>query len=150
MTEPDVKEAARIAREAEARIPFNRVLGLKLEEIGPEESRISFAMRDELVGNAEKGSLHGGVISATLDAVGGLAAVTGAGSKSTITSVAELFGRLGTIDLRVDYLRPGVGEHFEARAWVLRAGGRIAVTRMELHADDDTLIAVGTGTYIVG
>jgi len=150
MAELGINEAARIARAAEAQIPFNRVLGLKLEEVGPDGSRISFPMRDELVGNAGKGSLHGGVISATLDAVGGLAAVTGAGTKSTVTSVAELFGKLGTIDLRVDYLRPGMGDHFEAKAWVLRAGSRIAVTRMELHADGETLIAVGTGTYIVG
>ena len=30
------------------------------------------------------------------------------------------FGKLGTIDLRIDYLRPGIGEHFELRAEVLR------------------------------
>jgi acyl-coenzyme A thioesterase PaaI-like protein len=26
----------------------------------------------------------------------------------------------------------------------------VTVTRMELHNDEDTLIAVGTGTYVVG
>jgi acyl-coenzyme A thioesterase PaaI-like protein len=31
---------------------------------------------------------------------------------------------------------------------VLRAGSRVAVTRMEFHNDSQDLIAVGTGTYI--
>ena len=41
------------------------------------------------------------------------------------------FSRLGTIDLRVDYLRPGIGSEFILRAEVLRLGSRVANTRME-------------------
>ena len=44
------------------------------------------------------------------------------------------FARLGTIDLRVDYPRPGIGEHFDLRAEVLRLGSRVANTRMEFSA----------------
>ena len=58
--------------------------------------------------------------------------------------------RNATIDLRVDYLRPGTGQVFTASAWILRAGNKFAVTRMELHNETDTLIAVGTGTYSLG
>jgi acyl-coenzyme A thioesterase PaaI-like protein len=36
------------------------------------------------------------------------------------------------------------------RGVVLRTGSKVAVTRMEMHNDQKTLIAVGTGTYIVG
>lgn len=61
----------------------------------------------------------------------------------------ELFGRLGTIDLRVDFLRPGSGKHFETTGYVLRAGSRVAVTRTEMRNDEARIIAVGTGTYIV-
>ena len=61
-----------------------------------------------------------------------------------------MFVRFGTVDLRVDYLRPGVGERFTASGTVMRSGRRIAVTRMEFHNDEGTLVAVGTGTYIVG
>ena len=32
------------------------------------------------------------------------------------------FSKLGTIDLRIDYLRPGIGERFELRAEVMRLG----------------------------
>jgi acyl-coenzyme A thioesterase PaaI-like protein len=32
----------------------------------------------------------------------------------------------------------------------MRTGRKVAVTRMELHNDERVLVAVGTGTYIVG
>ena len=57
---------------------------------------------------------------------------------------------MGTIDLRVDYLRPGIGKHFIASSFILRAGNKVAVTRMELHNDNGEHIAVGTGAYLVG
>ncbi|MGH9388979.1 MAG: thioesterase family protein, partial [Vicinamibacteria bacterium] len=31
-----------------------------------------------------------------------------------------------------------------------RSGNKVAVTRMELHNDEDSLIAVGTAAYLVG
>ncbi|MFM5687316.1 thioesterase family protein, partial [Aeromonas caviae] len=62
----------------------------------------------------------------------------------------ERFARLGTIDLRVDYLRPGRGNEFIATAHIIRAGSKVAVARMELHNEEGTHIAFGTGTYLVG
>jgi len=47
-------------------------------------------------------------------------------------------------------LRPGRGLYFIATGSVLRSGRKVAVTRMELHNDEDILIAVGTGCYLVG
>jgi uncharacterized protein (TIGR00369 family) len=57
---------------------------------------------------------------------------------------------MGTIDLRVDYLRPGRGKHFIATARIVRRGKRIAVVHMELHNDEGELIATGGGAYAVG
>lgn len=61
----------------------------------------------------------------------------------------ERFGRVSTIDLRVDFLRPGVGNWFVTTAYTLRTGNRVAVTRIELHKDQGDLIVVGTSSYIV-
>ncbi|HAV87176.1 MAG TPA: thioesterase family protein, partial [Pseudomonas sp.] len=58
--------------------------------------------------------------------------------------------RLGTIDLRIDYLRPGRGQRFSATATLLRSGNKVAVVRSELHNEAGVLIAVGTGTYLCG
>jgi uncharacterized protein (TIGR00369 family) len=68
----------------------------------------------------------------------------------SLSTLTQPIGRLGTIDLRVDYLRPGYGTEFVASATVMRAGRTVAVTRMELHNEKDVLIAVGTGSYVVG
>lgn len=135
------------------RIPFNRLLGLRFELIDDETARLRFDMRDALVGNFVRGSLHGGVISSSLDVIGGAVAFLGAIKRMRLKSLErelERFGNLGTIDLRVDYLRPGLGKHFVATGYVLRTGSRVAVTRMELHNDEQRLIAVGTGAYVVG
>jgi uncharacterized protein (TIGR00369 family) len=147
------EELARLVTVVEEQIPFNRVLGLKSFAIEDGVARVRIPMRDDLVGNFMRRSLHGGVISATLDLVGGIAALFGAAGNRIPENEEDgfaLFENLGTIDLRVDYLRPGVGEWFEATASVLRTGKRVAVTRMELSDDQGRLIAVGTGTYIVG
>ena len=57
----------------------------------------------------------------------------------------------GTIDLRVDYLRPGRGERFTATSSpVLRAGNKVAVARVELHNEEQLYIASATATYMVG
>ena len=110
-------------------------------------------MKDQLIGNQIHSILHGGVISAVLDTTGGATAIASAVEKMQGLSFEEISTRvsqIGTIDMRVDYLRPGRGAHFYATGTVMRTGNKIAVTRMELKNEKDLLIAVGTGTYIVG
>ena len=134
------------------KIPFNKALGLKAESISYERVRASFKMRDELVGNYERGMLHGGVISAVIDAAGGLAALMSVQEKlagKTLEARLERFGRGSTIDLRVDFLRPGIGKWFVATAYALRTGNKVVVVRIELNNDQDVLIAVGTGSYLI-
>ena len=59
------------------------------------------------------------------------------------------FSRLGTIDLRIDYLRPGIGERFVLEAEVLRLGSRATSTRMSFLYADGKLLASGAAAYIV-
>ena len=138
-----------IGRAFEHMIPFNRVLGLKLESLDPEAPRLRVDMRPELVGNPVRQILHGGVISAALDVVGGLAiALASYAAKPEPTTMAQ-FPNIGTIDLRVDYLRPGRGQYFIATGRVVRLGGRVAVVHMELVNDTGEQIATGSAAYIV-
>jgi acyl-coenzyme A thioesterase PaaI-like protein len=136
----------------EQKILFNRVLGLKITSLRPEQVTARIDMKQELVGHYAHNRLHGGVISAGLDAMGGLAIMAAIGARHMDEPPLQRlhrFGKLGTIDLRVDYLRPGVGDHFELRAEVMRLGSRVASTRMEFHAADGTLLSTGSGAYIV-
>jgi uncharacterized protein (TIGR00369 family) len=134
------------------KIPFIKVLGLKVESISYERVRVSFQMRDELMGNYKRGMLHGGVISSVIDAVGGLAALMGAQERmrgKTLATRLEKLERGSTIDLRVDFLRPGMGKWFVATAYALKTGNKIVVTRIELNNDQDDLVAIGTCSYFV-
>ena len=135
------------------KIPFNRHIGLKYQSVSEDEVIIIFAMKPELVGNYMQGILHGGVISSALDMVGGTMAAVGILNDNPATHLDQLkqkLAKLSTIDIRVDYLRPGRGEIFYAKAKLLRAGKKVAVVRMDLLNEKDTQIAVATGTYMVG
>ena len=136
----------------EERIVFNGFLGFRIESRGEDRVRIGFPMRDELVGHFLHGRLHGGVISSVLDATGGLAVMWSIAARHAHEDVAVIMGRfrhLGTVDLRVDYLRQGIGERFVATAETVRLGRRIAATAMRLENEAGTLIATGNATYIV-
>jgi len=137
----------------EEQIPFNKVLGLRVESLDMESVSLKIGMKEELVGNPVKGILHGGVISAVLDVTGGITAAMGVLKKMADRPLEEMGKRLlnvGTIDLRIDFLRPGLGRYFLATGSLMRTGQKVAVIRMQLHNDQDRLIAVGTGTYTVG
>ena len=96
---------------------------------------LTFQMKDEFVGNLVFRTLHGGVIASMLDAVGGhsvwlsaMKQLKGQPPEKQIKRVS----RIGSIDLRIDYLRPGKGKKFTATASILRMGNKVAVTRMAL------------------
>ena len=136
----------------EEKIVFNQLLGLKVTSIAPQQVVARIDMRPELVGHYAYNRIHGGVISAGLDAMGGLAVMAAIGAKHMGEPPEQRlhrFAKLGTIDLRIDYLRPGLGESFELRAEVLRLGSRVASTRMEFLGADGKLLSTGAGTYIV-
>lgn len=134
-------------------IPFNRLVGIQVDSLSTEAVHMHVMMREELVGNHIQGILHGGVIASILDVAGGAMALIGALQRLPELPVVERMmslSKLGTIDMRVDYLRPGRGKRFDAVSTVLRSGNKVAVVRTELHNDEGYLIAVSTGTYLVG
>lgn len=136
----------------ETRIVFNQVLGLKITDLRPEQVAARIEMQPQLVGHYAYNRVHGGVISAALDAMGGLAVMAAIGARhmdESVTQRLHRFAKLGTIDLRVDYLRPGIGDHFLIEAQVLRLGSRVATTQMQFLGADRKLLSTATGAYIV-
>jgi uncharacterized protein (TIGR00369 family) len=150
------EELMNITREGLDSCPFHKILGLKYESLTLEEIRVRLDMQKQLVGNPKEDILHGGVICSVLDAAGSLlvtAAIFKEMKDRPIEEAIERYSKLGkmsTIDLRIDYLMPGRGKYFLATGSILRLGAFVAVARMELHNDQNTLIAVGTGTYKTG
>lgn len=132
--------------------PFSNSLGVTVTSLEPGNVRLRFAMRDDFVGLTRNPMLHGGVIATVLDLVGGMTVFTEAMRKLRKRPRGDPLDRLqklNTIDLRIDYLRPGSGESFEASGYLLRSGSTVSVARMELHNENSDLVAVGTGSYII-
>ena len=137
-TEPRLDEIRDLFLE---KIPFNRVLGIEIVELSPGKALFSVPFRKELIGDPIRGALHGGVISALADTCGGCAVAAAVGGED----------RVSTIDLRVDYLRPGRAEELRCRGEVLRLGNRVGVAHMSLFhpSSPKDLIAEAKGVYSV-
>ncbi|MEA1062631.1 thioesterase family protein [Apirhabdus apintestini] len=134
-------------------MPFNRLLGLELEHFDNHLAQLSFRHQETLVGNHAQRILHGGAIAAALDVTAGLVCVGSALTRHETIAEDELrqrLARMGTIDLRVDYLRPGRGERFIVTGTLLRAGNKVAVARVELHNEMRLHIASAIAAYMVG
>jgi len=134
-------------------MPFNQLLGLKITQFDAQQSEVQFTWQDILIGNPSKKILHGGVTASALDLAGGTVVAANVIAQLTdMTSEAlhQSVSKIGTIDLRTDYLRPGRGEKFIVTAHIIRSGSKVAVARMEMHNELGEHIAFGTGTYMVG
>jgi uncharacterized protein (TIGR00369 family) len=117
-----------LVRLMEEHIPFNRMLGMKVEQLGAGTCILRLPWRDELIGDPLRQAVHGGVLSTLADTAGGLACF------SRLRSQDE---RVSTVDLRVDYLRPGPPLDLLCHAKTIRMGNRVAVARMTLLSGPD-------------
>ena len=119
------------------RSPFIGFLGVKVLGVDHDKSTFSARMplRPELERRAGTKQFHGGPIASFIDIVGDFAIGMMVG------------GGVPTINLRIDYLRPSVGDYIDATAVVRRAGRSTVVVDVEVFGPDGKLVAVGRGTY---
>ena len=133
-----------VRRFMDEEIPFNKVLGIRAGRVERDFVELILPFKRELLGNAHKGALHGGVLSSLADAAGGAA----------VFAAADLGDVISTIDLRIDYLQPAWGLTTVAEARVVRMGGRVGVARIQLFqipadAGDRVQVAESTAVYNV-
>jgi uncharacterized protein (TIGR00369 family) len=86
--------------------------------------------------------LHGGCITALLDACSGAA----------VFAALTEWKPIATLDLRIDYLRAGeVGKTIVARAHCYKTTRNVAFTRAAaFHDDESDPIATSMGTFMIG
>ena len=137
----------------EERVPFHQILKLHIVSLEEDNVCMKIEMRKELLGNYKYEMLHSGVIASILDATSSMIISLGLMKKMSESSFEEIktrIFRIGTIDLRIDFLKPGQGHYFLSTGSALHIGNRIAVVRTSLHNGKNILIAVGAGTYTTG
>ncbi len=129
--------------------PFYAYCGMQMRVIdGQIEAFVE--MKKDLIGNMAFQILHGGVAATILDSIGGITAMGELYKKASAEELEETskkVSRLATVDMRVDYLAPGRGQYFTARAETLRLGRKGCTMRMTLVNDEGKSIATAIASY---
>ena len=131
ISEADKQKAAEFVKN----VPYARLLGFELADLGAGEATIKLQMRDEL--RQPYGVLHGGATASLIDTAMAFAVRTCVADDVPTT----------TIDLTVHYLRPHTEGEIVCTAKVERAGKRILTVSAEVFNEQGKLIATALSTY---
>lgn len=134
--------ASRIAQGIAEFVPHNRALGIRFVGLEEQGVTLSLPWNERLIGNPETRVLHGGAITALMDATCGTA---------VFVSLMEPIP-IATLDLRIDYLKPARPEQeVRARAHCFKVTENVAFVRCEaFHPETPAdLVAVANGTFII-
>ena len=136
-TEPEKLDKAAIEA-IFARSPFISSLNLEVLSLDYGEMVITIRMPQSPSMERRPGTkqFHGGPLASFIDIVGDFAIGMMVG------------GGVPTMNLRIDYLKPAIGEAVIGKAVVRRRGKSAAVVDIDVTNEDGGLVAVGRGTYV--
>jgi len=137
----DTKLRLKLVKYFSAGVPHNHALGIGVLEMAPGEAVFELPYDLKLVGNPDTGVIHGGAITALIDAASGAA---------VFAALVDIIP-IATLDLRIDYLRPAeVGRAVIARATCYKMTRNVAFTRaVAYHDHPDDPIAHSVGTFML-
>jgi uncharacterized protein (TIGR00369 family) len=136
----DPEQVARIIETITQFVPHNRALGIRFVSVAGDVLTLALPYDEKLVGNPLTGVLHGGAITALLDAACGAAVFVKIRRPMPVA----------TLDLRIDYLRPATpAKEVLGRAECFRVTQNVAFVRCQAFhaAHEDELVAVANGTF---
>ena len=141
---PSPEALREIARHMVETVPQASALGFKLLSVEPSRGSIFTPWREDLVGDPDTGVIAGGVVTALLDHVCGLAIISTARDATTPFSTA-------TLDLRIDYMRPAAPRaDITASAHCYKLTRTIAFVRAHAYdADPQDPIATAQAAFIL-
>lgn len=113
-------------RKSLAEQPFmNDLLGAEVSAVAPGTVEITIPVRDAVL--QPHGNVHGIIASAAADSAAGYAAQT---------LLPEGFDVV-TVEYKINYLAPGIGERIVAVGQVVRAGRTLSVCTADVFAETD-------------
>ena len=120
------------------RSPFISSLNLEIQTLDYDNQEITIRMPQGPTMERRPGTkqFHGGPLAAFIDIVGDFAIGMMVG------------GGVPTMNLRIDYLKPAVGDAVIGVARVRRRGRSACVVDIDVSNEDGALVAVGRGTYV--
>ena len=133
-----------------ASVPYNRMLGARFERMGDElTGRLPYT--PALIGNTTVPALHGGVTGSFLEITALMQLAWEQVLARMETGPVPPFPAFPkTIDITIDYLRPGLARDTYARATVQKAGRRVANLHVEAWQDSRSRpIAMLRGNFLM-
>ena len=129
-----------VQRISEGMLPAHKLLGIELVDIQDEFVSFRLPFREEIIGNIVQKRVHGGIIAAVMDAVGGAVA---------ILNFKSFEDQCSTINMQVNYLRPTKQEDLIFEGKNIKNGSRVVFTEMIAYhpSDPDNIIATSTAAY---
>ncbi len=115
--------------------PYWNLIGLREVELKDGTSVIELPIKREIT--QRRGTVHGGVLASLVDSSIGAA----------IRSVLPPGMSIITAELKLNYIRPGVGTKFIGRGSVIHMGRTLAVGEAKIWNQDGKLIAAGMATF---
>lgn len=116
---------------------FEHDLGLRLSRRYRDGIRLELALRPELLNS--NGVLHGGITASVAD-------------EAAWWVIQHHFRgerQATTAELKINYLLPIAGRKLTARAYLLRAGRKLCVSRVDVHDEKRRLAAAAIVTYML-
>jgi uncharacterized protein (TIGR00369 family) len=118
---------------------FWRFYGIEMLHIGKGSAELRLPLDMDRFANP-RGVVHGGVASSLLDSVSGV----------SIKTMIEQSQSVATLNLSVNYTRPGIGGAMIAKGKVVTAGKRIATVSGEIYDEQEhKLLATSSGTFMI-
>jgi uncharacterized protein (TIGR00369 family) len=118
-------------------MPFENHLKLHVAERHSDGVTVHFPLSPEFLNS--QGVLHGGITATIAD-------------EAAWHAIEHHFGRstaCTTTELKVNYLRPILGAKAIARAYLVRAGKTLCVSRIDIFDDTENLAAIAIVTYML-
>ena len=135
--------------------PYHQLIDLDFSYQEKEQDSFAvlgkFTKKESLLGNLSRNMVHGGVISGVFDALGGVTC-----SVALVDRYMHLgpqkglrkLNRLCTVGLKMDFIAPAKGESFIAQGSILNMGSSIILVEMQMHDDQNKLIASASANYM--
>ncbi len=131
-----IQQHAHLAMEG---VPWAHALGFRITGVERARAFAEAPWREDLVGDPDNGVIAGGVITALLDNLCGVA----------ISAALDEFKSMATLDLRIDYMRPAEPRRdIIAEAECYHLTRSVAFTRAWAYHDTrERIIAAATGAF---
>lgn len=128
-----------VAKRFVSEIPHGRDLGVSVVKASRAEVVLKMPYQDCLLGDIDRGLIHGGVMTSLIDSASGL---------SVFCALDEMQA-IATLDLRIDNMRPGVkGKDIYAWAKCYRMTSQIAFVRAVAYQERELPLVTSSSAFM--